>query len=166
MNSFHLESPERNGDFRRFIEQYENYVVTIALRILGNREEAKDAAQETFIKLYRSLDRLDREKNEKNWVCTIAVNTCRDHFRKRHREGTVPLEGMDLPARPNPIDERLWARELLLRLPLPFREVLVLFYMEDRSVKEISKILKLPEILVKVRLFRARKSARALIEED
>lgn len=155
---------ENPGDFRRFIERYEDYVFTIALRVLGDRESARDAAQETFIKIYRNLDRLDKEKNEKNWVCTIALNTCRDHHRKRQREAHVGLESVEIAARSVPLDERLFAREILRKLPLAFREILVLFYMEDKSVKEIAALLRRPEIVVKVRLFRARKAARKLLE--
>jgi RNA polymerase sigma-70 factor, ECF subfamily len=149
--------------FKDVVGRYGRYVYTITYRILGNRGDAEDASQETFVKAFRNLDRYDRALGPKNWLCTIALNTARDFYRRsrRHRKttGNIPdienlVDGTDTVS---DADSRLDVQKVLGFLDIKYRIVMVLFYMEQYEVKEIAALLKKSTTVIKVRLFRARK---------
>jgi RNA polymerase sigma-70 factor, ECF subfamily len=148
--------------FNEVVHEYGGYVYTIAFHLLGNSADAEDAAQETFIKAYRRLHTYDEERGLKNWLCTIALNTARDFYRRSNRRPAEMLEeghatipdDRDFSSR---VSDRLDAGKMLSVLDLNFRSVMVLYYMEQLSVKEIAAMMKKSESVVKVWLFRARK---------
>lgn len=153
-------SPER---FNEVVRTYGGYVYTIAFHLLGNTADAEDAAQETFIKAYRRFDTFDEQRGLRNWLCTIALNTARDFYRKSNRRPVAALfdeEGAAVPdcgEVSSRIGSRLDAGKMLSVLDIRYRSVVVLFYMEQCSVKEIASMVKKSESVVKVWLFRARK---------
>jgi RNA polymerase sigma-70 factor, ECF subfamily len=155
------DKPGKRPDFEAMVHEYTDYVYHIAYRILGSTEDARDTVQETFIKAHRSFHLFDSSRDPKNWLCTIALNASRDHYRARKRSGTrVPVLEEVLPDRENAaqgLENKLEAEKLLLLLPLEFRTVMLLFYLEEKSHREIAQVLGIPVVLVKVRLFRARK---------
>ncbi len=153
-------SPDR---FNEVVRAYGGYVYTIAFNLLGNPADAEDAAQETFIKAYKRLDTFDEERGLRNWLCTIALNTARDFYRKSSRRAVAAtLEGEGAAA-PDDSDfsshvgERLDTVKMLSVLDIRYRSVVVLFYMEQCTVKEIAAMMKKSENVIKVWLFRARK---------
>lgn len=151
--------PER---FNEVVHAYSGYVYTITFRLLGNSADAEDAAQETFIKAYKRLHTYDEERGPKNWLCTIALNTARDFYRRSNRRPAEALEEghstiTDERDFSSHIGDRLDAGRMLSVLDLNFRSVMVLYYMEQLSVKEIAAMMKKSESVVKVWLFRARK---------
>jgi RNA polymerase sigma-70 factor (ECF subfamily) len=150
--------------FREIVSLYSGYVYTIVFRLLGNRTDAEDATQETFIKAFKNLDIYDESKGWKNWLCTIALNTAKDYYRRSRRERilvdrSAPVEEfMDERAGESNPDDKLDIQKMLASLDLKYRTVIMLFYMEQRSVKEIAELLKKPENIIKIWLFRARKT--------
>src|SRR5207245_5619760 len=79
--------------FEAILLQYERRVLATALRLLtGNLEDAKDAAQQVFLRLHRSLHQLDASRHFASWLYRITVNVCRDMLRMRARRPVVPLE--------------------------------------------------------------------------
>src|SRR5579864_5052818 len=81
----------KGGDldaFDRLMRMHERQVLTTALRLLGNMEDAQDAAQETFLRLYKSLNRLPDLLEIKSWLYRVTVNVCNDAHRKRRRNRT------------------------------------------------------------------------------
>lgn len=150
----------------------------LALRLTGNREEALDASQEAFLRAFRHLMAYAGRSSFKTWLYAIVINACRDHGR---RAGRLPaLIGLDVTAAGPESDDRtstgdspeeaLLRRELhrelagaITRLADPYRTVIVLMYVNDLSVKEISKVLAIPVTVVKNRLFRARRQLHALL---
>ena len=102
------------------------------------------------------------EKNLKNWLYTIAINTARDHHRKKKRRAETSdeneLQFVDKNNLELNIDNKLVLEKLMGLLPLDLKEVVTLYYFEEKSVKEISEVLEIKESLVKVRLFRARQN--------
>jgi RNA polymerase sigma-70 factor (ECF subfamily) len=150
-----------SAHFNEILNSHLDYVYSLAYRILGNAEDAKDAVQETFFKVYKKYEQYDAKRSLKNWLCAIAVNTSRDIYRSRKRQA-VALSVEDQPVSDQAraqagIESRLLAEEVLNFLAYEFRSVMVLFYVEGKPIKEIAKILKIPQVLVKVRLHRARK---------
>lgn len=143
------------------LSQHLDWLYNTALRMMGNSDDAKDAVQEACVKAFRKWESYDKSRSLKNWLTAILVNTCRDAFRARRR--LTPMDKADPEALSDRgslksrLEERLLGEELLERLPFDFRSVMVLFYIDGWSIREIAGILKIPSILVKVRLFRARK---------
>lgn len=139
--------------------------------MLTNDEDAGDAAQETLVKVLRSLDRYDPSRPFSTWVFGIARNTCIDEHRRRVKRRTMDesREAADPTASPLLDAARYQQAEVLDRAlselaPL-YREVLVLYHFEHRKYSEIADILGLPLGTVMNRIFRARKRLRALYED-
>jgi RNA polymerase sigma-70 factor (ECF subfamily) len=154
-------------DFEAVLSGYKDYVYNLAYRMLRSREEAQDAAQDAFLKVYLNLHRYDPGRDLKAWLCAVTLNACRDLYRRRR--GMRRAEESELLALSDDghggriADQKLMAESVLKALPFEFRSVIVLFYLEDKTVKEISRILGIPQVLVKVRLHRARKRAKELM---
>src|SRR5436305_3151895 len=79
--------------FRELVERYQGAVYNLAYRMLGDPDEAEDAAQEIFVRVYRQLARYDAERKFSTWVLAIATNYCIDQLRRR-RVQLVPLENI------------------------------------------------------------------------
>lgn len=89
-----------NGDvsaFNALVGRWEKSLYNFILRYLGNRDEAKDLCQETFIRAYRNLRFLRDPQKFSTWMHQIALNACRDHFKKRQRQNTFSLNGFHGP---------------------------------------------------------------------
>lgn len=158
--------------FAELMAAYQQAVYNLAYRMLGERTEAEDAAQEAFLRAYRYLDRYDQDRPFKTWLLSITSNYCIDRLRRRR----LTWLSIDEPLPPHPalasdaplpeasaIDgERDAAiQELLSELSPDYRAVVVLRYWYDCSYTEIAEVTGTTESAVKSRLFRAR---RALAE--
>ncbi len=159
----------RNGDqvaFGQLVERYQVAVYNLCYRMLGQSEEAEDAAQEVFLRIYRQLGAYNSAHRFSTWVLSIASHYCIDQLRKR-RLTVVPIESIINWARsrqPQPDDlalegeQRDQIQALLHRLPEKYRLALVLRYWHDLSYNEISEVIGQPVSTVRMRLFRARQS--------
>ncbi len=166
----------RDGDqeaFRVLVERYQGAVYNLAYRMLGDPQEAEDAAQEIFVRIYRQLAQYDSERKFSTWVLAIATNFCIDQLRRRRLQ-LVPLEQIVPWARAREAGPEGAAldreaqdevQRLLRKLPEKYRAPLVLRYWQDLSCAEIAEVLKVPEGTVKTQLHRARKALGRLIEE-
>ena len=165
----------KSGDqeaFRHIVERYQGAVYNLAYRMLGTPEEAEDAAQEIFVRIYRQLGRYDPERKFSTWTLAIATNFCIDQLRRRRMQ-LVPLETIIPWARTRdsgPEGEALSSesrdemQRLLKRLPEKYRAPLVLRYWEDLSCAEIAEILDVPEGTIKTQIHRARKQLGKMLE--
>ncbi len=138
------------------------------LRRVAGTAVAEDLAQDVWIKVLRGIAGLREGARLKPWLLRIAHNVLMDHLRLRYAQSEVPVAADDIAAGdvaadgPNVREEMLsFLESRLAALPLPEREVLTLFYLEDLTLAEIAKILAIPEGTVKSRLFRARRQLRA-----
>jgi RNA polymerase sigma-70 factor (ECF subfamily) len=139
---------------------YERIVYTIAFRMTGDREEARDITQAVFLKAFRGLDTFDPRRRFFSWIYRIAVNESIDRLRSRRQEEALDESREDPADRP---DARAERREIgdavqaaLLELSEDDRQVLVLRHWLDRSHAEIGEALGIPERTAKSRLFEAR----------
>lgn len=137
---------------------------------MASEEDARDATQDTLVKVLRKLDQYDPTRPFSTWVFGIARNTCIDEFRRRkNRSWDEPGEVVD-PG-PSPLQEVSEARraeqleQALERLAPLYREVLVLYHFEHLKYTEIADVLDIPIGTVMNRIFRARKKLRVLYEE-
>ena len=160
----------KQGDeeaFARIIERYQVPVYNLCYRLLSDPYEAEDAAQETFLKAYRSLSRYDMNKKFINWELTIASNHCVDRLRRRRLKlvsldemvpGSLPTEKTSGPESTIVEEENREAiQELLKGLGPQDRAAVVLKYWYEMSYEEIAETLSLTLSAVKSRLHRARR---------
>ncbi|MEC7947884.1 MAG: RNA polymerase sigma factor [Myxococcota bacterium] len=151
------------------VERYTPIVYRYARRMLRHEQDARDATQDTLVKVLRSLDRYDDQWRFTTWVVGIARNTCIDEFRKRRRRSD--FEAPEL-ADPGPAPDSLAARnvraerlhEALDALTPLYRDVLVLYHFEHLKYQEIADLLGIPIGTVMNRIFRARRKLRAAYE--
>lgn len=162
--------------FSRLVEVYQRPVYNLTYRMLGNAQEAEDAAQETFLRAYSRLRQYDGDFKFSTWILSIANHHCIDRLRKRR---TVQVSIDDNPVLQNleedsPLpEENLLDREaaaelqrLVSRLEPEYRTPLVLRYWEDHSYEEIAEVMGLTVAAVKSRLFRARKQVAELYRDN
>jgi len=157
--------------FAAIVSTYQRRIVSIALRLLGNRDDALDVAQEVFIRLHRYLPQYDRRRPFFTWLYRIVVNVCHDQLRNaRPWRDAVPLGEVppgDLPRCPPPdhaggeIGGRV--RELTARLSDTQRLVFLLREMEGFSCGHIAQTMDLPEGTVRSHLHHARKKLSTLL---
>jgi RNA polymerase sigma-70 factor (ECF subfamily) len=140
-------------------------VFRFSRRMLGNDEDARDAAQDTLVKVLRHLDRFDSSRAFSTWVFGIARNTCIDEYRRRKRRAwEEPPEVVD-PG-PSPLFEATRSQRAdqlnasLDCLSPMYREILVLYHFEHLKYAEIADVLDVPIGTVMNRIFRARRKLR------
>lgn len=154
--------------FERLVERYHRALFRVAVRLLGDREDARDATQTAFLKAYQALATYDRRRRFFSWIYRILINDCLDTLRgKRWME---PLA--DLAAPPSRIDTveagetRRRVRRALLQLPSAQRDVIVLRHFAEMSYEQIAGVLGIPEKTVKSRLFDARRRLCELLAAE
>ena len=143
-----------NGCAREAVEKYGDMLYRICLVMLKNTADAEDAVQETFIKLVQRTVAFDSADHEKAWLITVATNKCRDmlRYRQRHKtESEELLQGYFIEKNDSGI------LEALSELDEKYRLILVLYYVEDYKIDQISEITGISVSAVKMRLSRGRK---------
>jgi len=157
--------------FTQLVETYQRPVFNLCYRMLGDAQEAEDAAQETFWRAYQNMKKYDTSRSFATWLLSIAAHYCIDQQRKRK----LPMVDIDiLPEEdapdPSPNPERVISKQmenkvlhrLLDKLQPQDRAAIVLRYWYEMTEEEIASTLLLSTSAVKSRLFRAR---RQLAEE-
>jgi RNA polymerase sigma-70 factor, ECF subfamily len=162
----------RNGDASSrawLVDHWTGPVYRFCRRMLSNDEDARDAAQDTLVKVLRNLHRYDPNRAFSTWVFSIARNTCIDeHRRRKKRAFKEPRDVMDLGPSPLQVVSSNQRGELVTRaledLPPMYREVLVMYHFEHLKYVEIAEALSIPLGTVMNRIFRARRKLRTLYE--
>ena len=164
--------------FDVLVGRWEDKIRGAAYRFLGSEEEARDVAQEAFLKAYRSLGSFKREARFSSWLYQIATNLCRDRLRRLKTRATVSLEALEetgavmVETRPG-AHERLLERDLSQRvrraihaLPEEQREVVILKEYQELTFLEIAQALDVPVSTVKTRLYRGLGQLRLRLERE
>jgi RNA polymerase sigma factor (sigma-70 family) len=168
-------APARQGSrlaYGRIVQACQNMVTAVALAITRDAQASQDIAQEAFLKAWRQLDQLRNNASFLPWLREITRNLAREWLREQQRR---PLSGeaaemamaMAADTSPEPADRLLRteqeavAAEVIASLPEDSREVLLLFYREGQSSRQVAKLLGLSDDAVRMRLSRARASVRA-----
>jgi len=163
----------RAGDLAAFdllMRQHERLVLVTALRLLGVLEDAQDASQEVFLRLYKNLHKVETSGNLSGWLYRVTVNVCHDAQRKR--QVSAPVEdAAELPSltadpqRTAVEAERRRALEMSLRmLSEKERAVLVLRDLEGLSTEEVARALGTTEATVRSQVSKARVKVRDFLE--
>jgi len=162
--------------FEILVSRYQRQVFSLAYRLGGDYDEARDMAQEVFIRIYQELPRFDKSRKFFPWMYRVAHNTCVNALMKRPKE-TVPLDNLielhpreiSATAAPDSLYESSEIKQTLTtalrELPEQYRLPLFLKYIEGLSYQEICSTLNLPQTTVETRLFRGRKILRKILEE-
>ncbi len=154
--------------FARIVERYQRLLCSLAYSATGNVAESEDAAQETFVAAWRSLRELREPEKLRPWLCGILRHQISRQRRRSGRDAVHGAESMEqvaeLAADELPVaDKAMQAEEqtilwrALERVPVLYREPLVLYYRENRSIEHVAAALDLTEDAVKQRLARGRK---------
>jgi RNA polymerase sigma-70 factor (ECF subfamily) len=164
-----------SSDFSFIVDKHKNKAYNLAFRICGNREEAEEIAQDSFLKVYRSLSSFKMKSSFATWLYRIVYNTAISHVRLK-RQGILSLE--DFPADAtdfignNTTEEEAEAeyRNSLVSFALQKisdeeRGLISLYYYEEMSAEEISEVTGISKSNVKVKLFRARQKMLEIIEK-
>jgi RNA polymerase sigma-70 factor, ECF subfamily len=157
----------RNGEreaFRYLVERYQNRAAGHATAILGNREDALDAAQEAFIDAFRSLKNFDKSRPFYPWFYVLLRNRCYK-MAARKRETESIDETVIVASRSAAQNEETMALEhALMALEREDREIVTLKYFDGLSYDELAEQLQIPKGTVMSRLFHARRKLRAKLE--
>lgn len=152
--------------FEMFVDQYKNYVFTICKNIVKHHAIAEEAAQDTFMKVFNSIQQFNQESKLSSWMYRIAYRTSLDYLKKR-KTYTVDTSEYDYIADSTNLSTDLHHQELIAHIKQLLLEmdsmdatVMSLFYFEQRSIKEIQQVTELSESNIKSKLFRSRKWLR------
>jgi RNA polymerase sigma-70 factor (ECF subfamily) len=152
--------------FQALVERYHRPFFTFALRVLGNREEASDAVQTAFVKVYENLGTFDRSRRFFSWAYRILVNECLNV--RRAQRAVEPIDP-NLVADSSPHEDveraerRRQVQAAILQLPIEYRDVIVLHYFNGMAYEDISETLGVPQKTVKSRLYTARQRLAAAL---
>lgn len=158
------------------VNLYQHKLYQICYRMLGNKQEAEDIAQEAFVRAFINLHSYDQKRKFSTWLYRIATNLCIDRIRKKKPDyyldaEVAGTEGLDMYSQiavdeqlPEEAVEQMELQERvqyeISRLPDKYRSVIVLKYIEELSLQEISEILDMPIGTVKTRIHRGREALR------
>jgi RNA polymerase sigma-70 factor (ECF subfamily) len=152
--------------FEPLVERYHRPLFNLAVRLLGNRDEALDSTQNAFVKAFEHLDGFDQEQRFFSWIYQILRNECLNVLRSRRPSDPLPdnLASGDSPADSAERAERRAAvQAALMELTVEQREVVLLRHYTELSYQEIATALGIAEKTVKSRLFAARQRLAALL---
>jgi len=162
--------------FSQLVDQYKDLVFTLALRMLKNREEAEEVAQDTFIKAYKSLDRFKGDAKFSTWLYRVAYNTCLDRIKKNKKYlNDVPIDEFtehEVKSIDNALlgmmtaEKEAAIKACIDQLPSEDAFLLTLYYFDDLSLDEISKVVNLTSNNIKVKLFRCRKKLAHILKAN
>ena len=170
-------SPERTApmaeDFRSILTEYQDRVYTQACRMLGNREEAQEAVQDIFMRVYRSLDSFRGDSKLSTWIFRITANVCISRLRKKQ----LDMSSLDEPAEAGsrPVTETIaddqpdpgqqmerdetaeLVRQQVRRLPPNWAQAIGLYHFEGMSYEEIAEVMQIPRATVATYILRGKK---------
>jgi len=161
--------------FSILVDRYKDLIFSLALKMVKNREEAEEVAQDTFIKVFNSLDKFKGDSKFSTWIYKVAYNTCLDRMkRNKKEEGNINIDDFSEHliktmenALSKMIDEerKKLIQDCLNLLPSDEGFLLTLFYFEDQSLDEIAKIMNITANNAKVKLYRSRQKLASILKE-
>ena len=166
------------GDIQLYsdlVNRYKDLVYTLVIQMLKNNEEAEEVAQDSFLKAFKNLSKFKGDSKFSTWLYKITYNTCLDRLKKiKQNISTTELSNKAI-FKLNDVDSVIEKMELqernavisncLQMLPGEDSFLITLFYYEDLSLEEISKILSISISNAKVKLFRCRKKLADILRE-
>ncbi|WP_077212060.1 sigma-70 family RNA polymerase sigma factor [Bacillus dakarensis] len=170
--SLHLEDKEVLID--EIMNKYGQEILQLVYSYVKNKEIAEDLTQDIFVKCYRSLSTYKGKSKLRTWLWRIAINHCKDYLKSWYNKNVmvteneyvysgVPNESAEQTVIQHDEDQRL--AEVVMSLPIKYREVIYLFYFEESPIKDIAAVLQVKENTVKTRLKRAKELLKERLED-
>jgi RNA polymerase sigma-70 factor, ECF subfamily len=158
----------RDDAIEMLMNDYGEAIKRLVFTYIKDRTQTKDLTQEIFLTVYLKLDSFAGRSSLKTWIYTIAINKCKDYLRSWHfRKISYTNTFLDLVGTSKDPEGDLFEQsnrteivDAILKLPVKYREVIILFYYKDFSIHEISVLLSIAESTVKVRLHRGREKLK------
>lgn len=164
-----------NEKFKSLVEQYERLVFTICHQLVQDYHEAQNLTQDTFVAAYAHIDTV-REENLRAWLARIATNKAKDYLKSAYNRRVSLSEDMSeldvIRAEKSPEHLYLsgesadYIQQTILDLKEPYHKVSVLFFLEEKTVEEISEQLGRPRKTVQTQLYRARLMLQNQLKEE
>lgn len=156
-------SRENLMDFDSIYLEYKDYIYRTCILYLKDHHLAEDCTQNVFVKVYRKQKSYKGKSSLKTWITRICINCCRDMLRKQKEEDNLDET---LPEKESDDTEQLVVSEAVMSLPLQFREIVILYYYREFTMKEIAEITntKIPNIEYRIR--RAKELLRERLGDD
>ncbi|KZE67551.1 RNA polymerase subunit sigma [Fictibacillus phosphorivorans] len=173
----------KKGDqeaFEGIVDLFKDKIYRHCFRMVGNGHEAEDLAQETFLRAYRNISKYNNEYKFSTWIFRIATNLCIDRLRKKkpdyYLDAEVPgTDGANMysqlsteePLPEEVVTENEQWNELqaeIMKLPEKYRTAILLKYVDDLSLEEISQIMDIPVPTVKTRIHRGREALKKVFQ--
>jgi len=152
------------GAYKMIFDRYEQPLLHTALRLMGQQQDAEDAVQMTFIKLYKSIRNYNFGAKFSTYLFKILINTCFDLLKKRKRFKTADIDLDSLSTDSSP-DREIYLEDAILKLPQRMRVCFVLFAVEGVPQIEIANILNLTVGGVKSNVYHAKTRLRAFLSD-
>lgn len=148
-----------------FVRKHYQKILKYCYRNLGGNNLAEDITQETFIRFFNNLNRYEHYGKARNYLYTIAGNLCKNQF-KLNSELALEEICQASEVLEDDVNSKLDMENALMKLPVEFREILILHYFQDLKLREIAAILEIGLPLVKYRLAKAKEKLRIILEEE
>ncbi len=167
---------EQQG-FALLVQKYEQYVFTLALRVVKNREDAHEVAQDAFLKAFRYLNTFRGECKFSSWLYKIVYSTALNHIRTKRPEIlsmnneekpiVLPdLKSEDAAFKIENEEQKRLIQEAIQELPPDYATIITLFYLFEQKISEICITMNMNESNTKTKLSRARQRLREIIEKN
>ena len=160
--------------YRDLVSRHKDYAFTIALRILGNREDAEEAAQDAFVRTFKALAGFNREAKFTTWFYRVAMNAALNIQQKKKltteniddvRGDVTDFQGSDAPDNLKRKEQKHYINLAMKQLSPDDVTMISLFYLKEQSLEEIADIVGIETNTVKVKLHRARKRLADVMQE-
>lgn len=162
-----------NSSIIRMIDLYGNDVLRIAMLYLRDKQNAEDAFQEVFLRVYKNYNKFGHESQEKTWIIRITINVCKDILKKPWYKKILLTDEMKHYHADFYVDTQLIKNERdrfifeeVLKLPESYKEIIILKYYHDYDNSQISEILGITQSSVRSKLTRARKRLKLKLSKE
>ena len=149
---------------KRIFDEYGEMLYKICIVMLKNTYDAEDAVQDILIKYMVKKPVFDTDEYEKAWLIRVAMNLCKDRLRFKRKHPQINIEILKTTYSEQSKEHKVL--EILINLPVKYKEVLLLYYFEEYKCHEIGRMLQITESAVKKRLERGRNLLKKKLEEN
>lgn len=161
--------------YSELVERYQNKIIKYSTYLVGNKEHARDIAQEAFLKAFVNLWGFNPKLKFSSWLYRIAHNEAINYIKKHKKEFPADpetIESFDIESDSDPFRdlEKKEYEEIieisLQKLPIKYREPIALYYLEEKTYEEISDVLRIPTSTVGIRIMRGKKILKTILNKN
>lgn len=156
-------------ELEEMMEQYTPYLLKLSFLYVKDRQVAEDIVQDVFVKLYKNRATLADVLNPKSFLAKITINQCKDYLKSWHAKKVSVMSFLKPESfvQKNQLivrEEQIAVGLAVMKLPLKYREIIILYYFDEQTIPIIAELLHLPLGTVKTRLIKARKLLQESLE--